>query len=93
MVTSTLITKGRTPRFVIGSVSLTEFFVTVASAFTFFTLIGVQNWQVILALVTGGVIAAPIAAKLAGRLPRKASAIFLGIVVIGWSIRILVNAF
>jgi uncharacterized membrane protein YfcA len=61
----------------------------VASAFTFFTLIGVQNWQVILALVLGGVIAAPIAAKLAGKLPRKASFILLGSVVVIWSIRIL----
>lgn len=89
IVTSTLITKGRTPRYVVGSVSLTEFFVTLASAFTFFTLIGVQNWQVILALVIGGVIAAPIAARLAGRLPRKTSFILLGAVVIFWSLRIL----
>ena len=89
IVTSTLITKGRTPKYVVGSVSLTEFFVTVASAFTFFTLIGVQNWQVILALVIGGVIAAPIAARLAGKLPRKASFILLGSVVVIWSIRIL----
>lgn len=89
IVTSTLITKGRTPRYVVGSVSLTEFFVTLASAFTFFTLIGVQNWQVILALVIGGVLAAPIAAKLAGKLPRKASFILLGTVVVIWSTRIL----
>ncbi|MBL7743014.1 MAG: TSUP family transporter [Chitinophagaceae bacterium] len=93
IVTSTLITKGRTPRYVVGSVSLTEFFVTLASAFTFFTLIGVQNWQVILALVIGGVLAAPIAARLAGKLPRKASFILLGLVVVLWSIRILIKAF
>ena len=93
IVTSTLITKGRTPKYVIGSVSLTEFFVTLASAFTFFTLIGVQNWQVILALVIGGVIAAPIAARLAGKLPRKASFILLGTVVVIWSIRILAGLF
>ncbi|HEY6505686.1 MAG TPA: TSUP family transporter [Chitinophagaceae bacterium] len=93
IVTSTLITKGRTPRYVVGSVSLTEFFVTLASAFTFFTLIGVQNWQVVLALVIGGVLAAPIAARLAGKLPRKASFILLGTVVVGWSIRILFKAF
>ena len=91
IVTSTLITKGRTPRYVVGSLSLTEFFVTLASAFTFFTLIGVQNWQVILALVIGGVLAAPIAARLAGKLPRKASFILLGAVVVIWSIRILIN--
>jgi siroheme synthase-like protein len=89
IVTSTLITKGRTPKYVVGSVSLTEFFITLASAFTFFTLIGVQNWQVILALVIGGVLAAPIAAKLAGKLPRKASFILLGTVVVIWSIKIL----
>lgn len=93
IVTSTLITKGRTPRYVVGSVSLTEFFVTLASAFTFFTLIGVQNWQVILALVIGGVIAAPIAARLAGKLPRKTSFILLGTVVVIWSLRILIKIF
>ncbi len=91
IVTSTLITKGRTPKYVVGSVSLTEFFVTLASAFTFFTLIGVQNWQVIVALVIGGVIAAPFAARLAGKLPRKASFILLGTVVVLWSIRILLK--
>ena len=93
IVTSTLITKGRTPKYVVGSVSLTEFFITLASAFTFFTLIGVQNWQVILALVVGGVIAAPFAAKLAGKLPRKASFILLGTVVVIWSIKILAGLF
>lgn len=91
IVTTTLITKGRSPRFVIGSVSLTEFFVTLASAFTFFTLLGVSHWQTILALVVGGLIAAPLAAKLTGRLPRKTSFILLGILVILWSVRILVK--
>lgn len=91
IVSATLITKGRTPRFVVGSVSLTEFFVTLASAFTFFTLIGVQHWQVILALVIGGLIAAPLAARLSGKLPRKASFIFLGVIVVLWSLRILIK--
>lgn len=89
IVTTTLITKGRSPRFVIGTVSLTEFFVTLASAFTFFTLLGVSHWQTIVALIIGGFIAAPIAAKLTGKLPRKTSFILLGILVIIWSVRIL----
>lgn len=92
IVTSTLITKGRTPRYVVGSVSLTEFFVTLASAFSFFIMIGVQHWQVIVALIIGGLIAAPIAARLNGKLPRKASFILLGSIVVLWSIRILVKA-
>lgn len=91
IVTTTLITKGRSPRFVIGSVSLTEFFVTLASAFTFFTFLGVSHWQTIVALIAGGLIAAPIAAKLAGKLPRKTAFILLGLLVIIWSVRILVK--
>lgn len=91
IVTTTLITKGRSPRYVIGSVSLTEFFVTLASAFTFFTLLGVSHWQTILALVVGGLVAAPLAAKLTGKLPRKTSFILLGCLVIFWSVRILIK--
>ena len=93
IVTTTLITKGRSPKYVIGSVSLTEFFVTLASAFTFFTLLGVSHWQAILGLVIGGLAAAPIAAKLAGKLPRKTSFILLGALVIFWSIKILIKIF
>ena len=93
IVTTTLITKGRSPKYVIGSVSLTEFFVTLASAFTFFTLLGVSHWQTILGLIVGGLIAAPIAARLAGKLPRKTSFILLGLLVIFWSIKILITAF
>lgn len=93
IVTTTLITKGRHPKYVIGSVSLTEFFVTLASAFTFFMMLGVSHWQVILALVIGGFIAAPLSAKLAGRLPRKTSFILLGVLVMIWSVRILWKLF
>lgn len=93
IVTTTLITKGRHPRYVIGTVSLTEFFVTLASAFTFFTLLGVSHWQVILGLIIGGLIAAPIAARLAGKLPRKTSFLLLGALVIFWSLKIIVKIF
>jgi uncharacterized membrane protein YfcA len=71
------------------AVSLTEFFVTVASAFTFFTLLGVNHWQTVIALIIGGFIAAPIAAKPAGKLPRKAAFVLLGILVIVRSLKIL----
>lgn len=93
IVTSTLINNGRSHKYVVGSVSLTEFFVTLASAFTFFTMIGVSHWQTILALIIGGFVAAPFAAKLAGRLPKKISFILLGALVIFWSLRILIKLF
>jgi uncharacterized membrane protein YfcA len=91
IVTSTLINNGRSHKYVVGSVSLTEFFVTLSSAFTFFTLIGVSHWQTILALVIGGLVAAPIAARLAGKLPRRTSFILLGALVIFWSVKILIK--
>ncbi|MBX2923727.1 MAG: TSUP family transporter [Chitinophagaceae bacterium] len=92
LVTSTLISKGRSPRFVIGSVSITEFFVTLASALTFFTMIGVSHWQVIVGLIIGGVVAAPLAARLAGKLPTKTMFICVGIMVVIWSLKILLKA-
>ena len=91
LVTSTLISKGRTPRYVIGSVSITEFFVTLASALTFFSLIGISHIAIIAGLIIGGMIAAPIAAKLSGKLPVKAMFIGVGAMVIIWSLRILIK--
>ena len=69
IVTSTLIGRGGVPRTAIGSASLAEFFVTVAISATFAVVIGVSLWPVILGLVLGGVLAAPIAALLVRRLP------------------------
>lgn len=92
LVTSTLISKGRTPRFVIGTVSITEFFVTLASALTFFSMLGISHWQIIVGLIIGGMLAAPIAAKLAGKLPLKTMFVSVGTLVIIWSLRILLKA-
>ncbi len=92
LVTSTLIAKGRTPRFVIGTVSITEFFVTLASALTFFSMLGISHWQIIAGLIIGGTAAAPLAAKLSGRLPVKTMFISVGTLVIIWSIRILLKS-
>lgn len=92
LVTSTLIAKGKTPKYVIGTVSVTEFFVTFASALTFFSLIGLNHWEVILGLIIGGVIAAPLAARLAGKLPVKTMFIIVGAMVMIWSLRIIIKS-
>ena len=70
---------------------MTEFFITLASAFTFFILIGLTHWQIIIALMLGSFIGAPIAAKLAGKLPKKTAYVLLGVLVIVWSVRILIK--
>jgi siroheme synthase-like protein len=92
LVTSTLISKRRSPRYVIGSVCLAEFFVVFASATTFFILLKHIPVFDVLGLVAGGVIAAPIAAKLVGKLPLKAMFISVGSVVILTSITTLWKA-
>jgi siroheme synthase-like protein len=82
IVSSTLIAGGRNARYTIGSVNLTEFFVSLASSLTFFTLIGLTHWYIIIGLIVGGVIAAPIAAYLTNRIPTKTIMILVGLVVI-----------
>ena len=86
LVTSTLIANGRTPNYVIGTVSLVEFFVTFASALTFFSILGFSHWQIVLGLIVGGVTAAPLAARLAGRLPTRWMFIGVGTMVVIWSL-------
>lgn len=89
IVTSTLIAKGRSPKYTVGTVSLTEFFITLSSAFTFFISVGLGNWNVIAGLLLGGVLASPLAARLAGKLPRKTMMIAVGIMIIIWCIRMI----
>jgi uncharacterized protein len=59
MVTSTLIGSGHAPRKVIGSVNAAEFLVTIAVATTFFVELGTAHVEHIVALIVGGVLAAP----------------------------------
>lgn len=92
IVTSTLISKGKSPKYTVGTVSLTEFFVTLSSAFTFFLTVGIGHWNVVLGLIIGGMIAAPFAARLAGKLPKKTMMIAVGIMVIIWCIRIIIKS-
>jgi siroheme synthase-like protein len=82
LVTSTLISKRRNPRYVIGSVCLAEFFVVLASSITFFILLKSIPLADVAGMILGGVIAAPIAARLVGKLPIKAMFIAVGLLVI-----------
>ena len=93
IVASTLIAKGRNPRYTIGSVNLAEFFITLSSSLTFFATIGISYLQIIAGLILGGVIAAPIAASLTRKLPVNKILIVVGIVVIVVSIRLIVKSF
>jgi uncharacterized membrane protein YfcA len=88
VVTTTLVARGKHPRLTIGSVNFSEFFVTFAESVTFvLTLNFFEYWQVIVGLLVGGGIAAPIAARMTKNLPIKALMIMVGTLIIILSIR------
>ncbi len=93
LVTSTIISKGRPPRYAVGTSVAAKFCITVASAFTFFSIIGISQWPIIIGLIFGSVMAAPLAARLTGKLPTKGMFIAVGILVIGISVRIILKSF
>jgi len=92
VVTSTLLAKGHPPRYVIGSVNMAEFFVTLTQALTFFFFLKLENLPIIAGLILGGVIAAPFAAKLCRILPAKTMMRLVGVLLILISTRTLLLA-
>jgi uncharacterized membrane protein YfcA len=93
IVTTTLVARGKDARLTIGSVNLSEFFVTSAESVTFvLTLSLLGYWQIILGLLIGGAIAAPMAAILTKKLPVKTLMFIVGLLIVGLSIRTIVMA-
>jgi uncharacterized membrane protein YfcA len=91
LVTGTLISKRRNPRYVVGSVCLAEFFVVLSSAITFFILLKTIFIVDVAGLIIGGLIAAPIAARLVGKIPMKIMFMSVGSLVIITSILTLIK--
>jgi siroheme synthase-like protein len=91
LVTGTLISKRKSPRYVIGSVCLAEFFVVFASSITFFILLKTFFLFDVAGLIIGGLIAAPIAARLVGKIPMKTMFIAVGAMVILTSVLTLIK--
>jgi uncharacterized protein len=82
IVTSTLIARGDHPRHSIGSASLAEFFVTLAISAAFLTALDLSEYgYVVLGLVIGGALAAPLAGILSRMLPPRLLMIMVAIVV------------
>ncbi len=87
IVTSTLVARGNNPRLTIGSVNLAEFFVSVAQAGTFSLLLGFGYWKIIIALIIGGVVAAPMAAYVCKHIPARTLMMIVGGLIILLSLR------
>lgn len=87
IVVGTLLARGNPPRITIGSVNFAEFFVTIAASATLLLTIGVGSWEPIAGLAVGSALAAPLAAKLTGKIPARPLLISVGILVIVLSLR------
>lgn len=93
IVTSTLLGRGRNPRYTIGSVNAAEFAISFASGITFMLFGGIHGWQVIIGLILGGVIAAPLGAYLVNKIKRKPMMVAVGILIILLSLKTLSKGF
>jgi len=95
IATSTLLASGKLePRKTIGSVSAAEFAVAVAASVGFLLALSDSAilWPTVIALLIGGVIAAPVAAWLVRRLPTHILGVSVGGIIITTNTRIVMNA-
>ena len=91
IVTTTLVARGNNPRYSIGSVNFSEFFVTLAESITFIlTLSLAKYWLIILGLLVGGATAAPLAASLAKKIPARVLMGLVGALIIALSLRTII---
>lgn len=81
MATSTLLANGGEARTSIGTVSASEFAVTLAISITFLFSIGLEHWRIIAGLLLGGVIAAPMAALLVRHVRERVVLVAVGLLV------------
>jgi uncharacterized membrane protein YfcA len=93
IVTGSLIAGGRNLRYSIGSSHLTKFFVVMVSTITFFVFIGLDHWQIILGLVIGGMVAAPLSIFLSNKIPVRAGLVIVGSLVILLAVRTILRTF
>lgn len=84
IVLSSLIAGGRHPRFSLGTVKLSRFFIAIVSSTTFIIMLmryGTR-WEPVAGLVIGSALASPIAAKISNRLSAKTLMMAVAIIVI-----------
>lgn len=86
IVTSNLLVQGVEPRKVVGTVNSVEFFLTLTVSATFIFHLGLKDFATAtLGLLIGGVLAAPLGAFMAKRIPTKTMLILVGFVLMATS--------
>lgn len=83
IATPTLIAQGHRPRYAIGTSNTAEFFVALSVAITFFFSYDWRRFDLVLALLLGGVVAAPVAAYVTKHIAPRLAMILVGLAVTG----------
>ena len=87
IVLSTLIAGGRHPRFSLGTVKLSRFFIALISSLTFIIMLNGKHWEAVAGLVIGSALASPIAARISNKISAKAIMFSVAVIVILISLR------
>lgn len=82
IVTSNIIHQGKNPKETIGTVNTAEFFVAFFGTGVFLFFVGIESWTIVLGLIVGGVIAAPIGAYFAHHIDKRNFMFIIGLVII-----------
>lgn len=93
VVTSTLVIQGNRAQLVVGSINFAKFFVAVVESVTLITLLKSPQWAIIGGLISGGVLAAPLAAYTCMKLPPRPLMVMVGVLICFLSSRTLLRAF
>ena len=93
VVTTTLLARGNNPTKTIGTVNAVEFVITVFASGIFTVLLGVENSEIIAALIIGGLIASPFGAIIIHYINRKWSMVAVGILIIFLGFRTILKSF
>lgn len=88
-----LVTRGATPRKVIGTVHLAKCAVSIVASVSFLWLIGQSHGVAVLGLIAGGVLAAPVGAVFVRQMPARVVTALAGIAVLGLGVTNMFRAF
>jgi hypothetical protein len=82
IVTSTMIARGVAPRYAIGTANAVDFFVALGTSIALWTQMGHMRYDMVIALLIGGAVAAPLSAWVTRHVPARAAATAVGLVVV-----------
>ena len=92
IVSTTLMAGGNHPAKTIGTVNATEFFVAFAAGGVFSVFVGIQSIEIVVGLVIGGMLAAPLGALLANKINKRYAMIVVGVLIIFLSTRTILKS-